>query len=59
MSTAVIWLFSIYFASETAIAPLPVHKSKIFFASVFLAMAITSSTSISVSALGIRTLLST
>ena len=30
ISVAVIWLPSIYFASDTAIAPLPVHKSSIF-----------------------------
>ena len=55
ISTAVIWLFSIYFAKEIAIAPLPVHKSNIFFAFVFLSILITSSTKISVSGLGINT----
>ena len=55
ISTAVIWLFSIYFASDTAILPLPVHKSSIFFAFILFAIDITSSTKTSVSCLGINT----
>ena len=59
MSIAVISLCGRYFASDTAIAPLPVHKSNIFFAFVFCAIFMTSSTKISVSCLGISTFLST
>ena len=55
ISTAVISTLSKYFASDTAIAPLPVHISKIFLAFIFLAIFITSSTKISVSGLGINT----
>ena len=53
MSVAVISQLSIYFARDTAIIPLPVHKSKIFFSLFFFSILITSSTNFSVSALGI------
>ena len=59
ISIAVISACGKYLASDTAIAPLPVHKSNIFFALFFFAIFITSSTNISVSCLGIKTFLST
>ena len=46
ISTAVISLFSIYLASDTAIAPLPVQRSNILGLVSLLVISITSSTNI-------------